>query len=226
MLLLIESSNEKQRRKEAGEEEDEDEEPAADDGPEKRREFRFDTPEGIADFAEWALETDGKTMAFQREQWGDGKVKKGCLFSYLIVFAYVAHQSILDSIPSKYERSEACPYCALLMAVKAVERNLTFWRMGTYTVPAGPADKFSGDHWGDIRTRAPGGTIKLMRRATKFLGVLQGWDDERWERLREEASHWVETKKRRRASSSRSTSDAEDIVEIVEEDPEVVVVSD
>ncbi|KAJ6610289.1 hypothetical protein B0H10DRAFT_2193487 [Mycena sp. CBHHK59/15] len=219
MLLLIESSNEKQRHKEAGEEEDEDKEPTADHGPEKPCEFRFDTPKGIADFAEWALETDGKTMAFQWEQWGDGKAKKGFLFSYLIVFAYVAHQSILDSIPSKYKCSEARPYGALLMAVKAVEHNLTFWRTGTYTVPAGPAGKFSGDHWGDIRTRAPGGTIKLTCRATKFLGVLQGWDDECCERLREDASHWVETKKHRRASSSRGTSDAEDIVEIVEEDP-------
>ncbi|KAJ6608986.1 hypothetical protein B0H10DRAFT_2226306 [Mycena sp. CBHHK59/15] len=195
---------------------------------EKPRPFGFDTPEGIAEFVEWALQTDedSSTMAFQWAQWGDGKVKKGFFLSYLVVYAYAYHLSILDSIPPGYTRSAAHPFGALLTAVQAVERNLRYWKTGKWTVPSGTAGEFSGDNWGDIRTRLPGGITKLTRRATKFLSVLKTWDDARWEQLREAAAQWLETKKRRRgASSSRGTSEAE-MEEIIEEDPEVVVVSD
>ncbi|KAJ6607429.1 hypothetical protein B0H10DRAFT_1956222 [Mycena sp. CBHHK59/15] len=65
---------------------------------------------------------------------------------------------------------------------------------------------------------------KLTRRAAKFLHVLKKWDETRWEELREEATQWQERTKRT-ASSSRGTSEAEDMEE-TEEEEELVVMSD
>ncbi|KAJ6626822.1 hypothetical protein B0H10DRAFT_1996738 [Mycena sp. CBHHK59/15] len=210
LLKTHQKSNSDDESDEEGEEQhaDNDESNGGAPASEKPRPFGFDTPEGIAEFVEWALQTDedSSTMAFQWAQWGDGKVKKGFFLSYLVVYAYAYHLSILDSIPPGYTRSAAHPFGALLMAVQA------------WTVPSGTAGEFSG--------RLPGGITKLTRRATKFLSVLKTWDDARWEQLREAAAQWLEIKKcRRGASSSRGTSEAE-MEEIIKEDPEVIVVSD
>ncbi|KAJ6587717.1 hypothetical protein B0H10DRAFT_1961371 [Mycena sp. CBHHK59/15] len=192
--------------------------------------FKFDMPEARADFAEWALEPEasetGQTMAFHWNQWGDGKVKKGFFLSYLIVYAYSYHLMMLDSIPTQYKRSEERPYGALLLAVQAVECNLQRWRTGTYIVERGQPGEFSDDNWGDIKTRTSRTTqIKVTRRATKFLSALKKWDDARWDELWATAAEWVEKKRTRTTSSSHGTSDAEDMEE-VEEEPEVIVLSD
>ncbi|KAJ6600852.1 hypothetical protein B0H10DRAFT_2441025 [Mycena sp. CBHHK59/15] len=199
---------------------------AVSDAPAKPRPFKFDTPGGIADFVEWALQVhDGNgTSAFHWKQWGDGKEKKGFLLSYLIVYTYSHHLTVLDGIPDEYKRSSDPPYGALLLAAQAVERNLQFWKTGKYTVPTGLLGQFSFDNWGDIRTRESKTKTKLTRRATKFLHVLKKWDETRWEELREEATQWQERKKRT-ASSSRGTSEAEDMEE-TEEEEELVVMSD
>ncbi|KAJ6452743.1 hypothetical protein C8R47DRAFT_1168918 [Mycena vitilis] len=190
--------------------------------------FKFDTPEGRAEFARWALEAEvgGPTMCFHWNQWGDGKEKKGFFLSYLIVHAYAHHLNMEHSIPARYARSEERPYGALLLAVQAVECNLMRWRTGTYTVERGTAGSFSDDNWGDIKTRTSKSTqIKVTRRATKFLATIQKWNAKRWDELHNEASQWVEKKRMRTGSSSRGTSDAENIEE-VEDEPEVVVPSD
>ncbi|KAJ6623230.1 hypothetical protein B0H10DRAFT_2187142 [Mycena sp. CBHHK59/15] len=192
----------------------------------KPRSFKFDTPAGIADFVEWALQKhENGTMAFQWQQWGDGKVKKGFFLSYLVVYAYAYHLSILESIPIIYGRSTARPYGALLIAVQAVECNLLRWRTGTYTVQRAPPGEFSAENWGDIKTRASKTKNAITRRATKFLSAVQKWDDERWEELRAAAAEWVD-KKKVRASSSRGTSEVEDMEDTEDEEPEVIVLSD
>ncbi|KAJ6622611.1 hypothetical protein B0H10DRAFT_1944515 [Mycena sp. CBHHK59/15] len=55
----------------------EEEEPTTAGAPVKARAFKFDTPKGIAEFIEWALEVheESGTMAFHWKTWGDGKEK-------------------------------------------------------------------------------------------------------------------------------------------------------
>ncbi|KAJ6600187.1 hypothetical protein B0H10DRAFT_697846 [Mycena sp. CBHHK59/15] len=189
--------------------------------------FKFDTLAARADFVEWALQQhENGTMVFYWQQWGDGKDKKGFFLSYLIVYAYAYHLSILDSIPIRYGRSKARPYGALLLAVQAVECNLQRWRTGTYTVQRGPPGEFSAENLGDIKTRTSKTKNTVTRRATKFLSVVQKWDDARWEELRAAAAEWVDKRKARAASSSRGTSEAEDMEDTEDEEPEIIVLSD
>ncbi|KAJ7099635.1 hypothetical protein C8R43DRAFT_1141446 [Mycena crocata] len=183
------------------------------------------TPEGRAEFATWALtEHEGGTMAFHWKNWGGGVDKQGFFASYLINYMYAYHLSVLDSIPEEYTPSDAQPYGALLLAVRAVQRNLQFWTTGTFTQPRGLTGQFSSDNWADIKKRE-GGKKTLTRCATKFLSVLQGWSEARWEKLYQDAVLWKE-KKRRTVASSRGTSEAEDVDEVTEDEDGVVVLSD
>jgi hypothetical protein len=106
-----------------------------------------------------------------------------------------------------------------------VERILQLWASGTYIVPKGPAGHFSADNWGDIKTRDGKGPTKLTRRATKWLSSLKKWDDDKWEELRAAAAVWQEEKKKRAATSSRGTSEVDEM-EVIEVEDDVVVVSD
>ncbi|KAJ7778851.1 hypothetical protein DFH07DRAFT_796241 [Mycena maculata] len=87
--------------------------------------FDYTTPAGIAQFIAWALQVheESGTMAFHWEQWGDGEDKKGFFFSYPIAFAYTHHMAALDSIPAQYDRLEARPCGAILLAMQAVHRS-------------------------------------------------------------------------------------------------------
>ncbi|KAJ7772953.1 hypothetical protein DFH07DRAFT_802022 [Mycena maculata] len=87
--------------------------------------FDYTTPAGIAQFIAWALQVheESGTMAFHWEQWGDGEDKKGFFFSYPIAFAYTHHMAALDSIPAQYDRLEARPCGAILLAMQAVRRS-------------------------------------------------------------------------------------------------------
>ncbi|KAJ7494907.1 hypothetical protein FB451DRAFT_1550594 [Mycena latifolia] len=183
---------------------------AADPAPAKSRGFKLKTPEGRAQFVKWALQVHeaSGTSAFHWQQWGDGKDKKGFFLS----------------IPPHHPRSDEHPSGALLLAVQAVERNLKYWSTGEYTVPKGLAGQFSFDNYGDVKKRISSTKNQLIRRATKFLSVVQKWDDARWEELRVEAAEWQD-KRKRAASSSRGTSEAEPM-EDTDEEPEVVVLSD
>ncbi|KAJ6551984.1 hypothetical protein B0H10DRAFT_2242312 [Mycena sp. CBHHK59/15] len=195
-------------------ESDQDEQPNQDDaaasesnGPTaaavKPRAFKFDTPEGIAEFVEWALQEQGGTMVFHWQQWGDGKVKKGFFLSYLIVYVYAYHLSILESIPPEYECSKDRPYGALLLAVQAVECDLCRWQTGEHITKT-------------TRTR----------RATKFLHILKSWDDARWDALHTAVTEWLDKKKKQAGSSSRGTSEAGEMEETEDDEPEIIVLSD
>ncbi|KAJ6521035.1 hypothetical protein B0H10DRAFT_1975149, partial [Mycena sp. CBHHK59/15] len=95
----------------------------------------------------------------------------------------------------------------------AVERNLQFWKTGS-TRPDRAAWPFSFDNWGDIRTRESKTKTKLCA-ARPVLHVLKKWDETRWEELRERQLSGRNG--RRTASSSRGTSEAEDMEETEEE---------
>ncbi|KAJ7035539.1 hypothetical protein C8F04DRAFT_1258750 [Mycena alexandri] len=65
--------------------------------------FNFKTPEGIKEFVEWAHQKHAAgSMAFHWRQWGDGIEKKGLFLSYLIVYTYAFHLTIIKSIPTQY----------------------------------------------------------------------------------------------------------------------------
>ncbi|KAJ7293024.1 hypothetical protein C8J57DRAFT_14040 [Mycena rebaudengoi] len=172
--------------------------------------FRFDTAEGVAQFVEWALQMHPQsgTRAFHWQMWGGGKDKKGLFQSQLIQYTFAYHLMTLNSIPAMHTRSAAQPIGALLLSVQAVERALQFRKTGELVVPKGVAGHFSIDNWGDQKYRDNGKT-KTTRRATKFVATLQAWDEKRWQEIRAGAEEWVEKKKR--AASSRASSDAGDL---------------
>ncbi|KAJ6608400.1 hypothetical protein B0H10DRAFT_1955476 [Mycena sp. CBHHK59/15] len=97
----------------------------------------------------------------------------------------------------EYECSEAGPK-GTLIAVKPAERKLIFWRTVTYC-PTG-AGKF---HCGDIRTHAPVETSNSSVARPNSSACSRGIIGRSFGSL-----HWVEIKKRPRASSSW-TSDVE-----------------
>ncbi|KAJ7863539.1 hypothetical protein B0H13DRAFT_1899594, partial [Mycena leptocephala] len=203
---------------------------AATDVSAKPKPFNFKTPEGIKEFIAWTLQKHpGGTMAFHWRQWGDGIEKKiqGFFLSYLIVYTYAYHLAIIKSIPARYARSELPPSGALLLSIQAVERELGFWKTGTYVVPKLSSSQFSFDNWGDIKVRdnSQRSQINLTRRATKFLATLKAWTPENWEEVEVEAEEWLEVKKRF-ASSSCGTSEAEDTDVFEEDEPEFIIVSD
>ncbi|KAJ6611286.1 hypothetical protein B0H10DRAFT_1953160 [Mycena sp. CBHHK59/15] len=188
---------------------------AVSNAPPKLCPFKFDTPKGIANFVNWALQVhaDSGTSAFHWRQWGDGKEKKGFLFLYLIVYTYVHHLTVIDTIPDEYKHSTDPPYGVILLVAQAT---------GEYTVPKGLFVHFSVDNWGDIRTQEAK-KPKLTRRVTKFLYVLKKWDAAQWEELQEAAAEWQE-KKKQAVSSSRGKLEAEDMEETEEE--ELIVLFD
>ncbi|KAJ6542105.1 hypothetical protein B0H10DRAFT_2244874 [Mycena sp. CBHHK59/15] len=194
-------------------ESDQDEQPNQDDaaasesnGPTaaavKPQAFKFDTPEGIAGF------------------WGDGKVKKGFFLSYLIVYAYAYYLSILESIPPEYECSKDRPYGALLLAHPHIILG------GVRPSPLANGRKpFSDDNWGDIRTRLSKTKTTHTRRATKFLHILKSWDGAHWDALHTAATEWLD-KKKQAGSSSCGTSEAGEMDETEDDEPEIIVLSD
>lgn len=108
-----------------------------------------------------------------------------------------------------------------------VQRALQFFKTGEYINPGKTADHFSIDNWGDTKV-AVGNKTKLVRRATKFMATVQGWDTDRWNELIEAATEWVEQPARRRGqTSSRSASEAgDDDQDMLSDDDAVIVVSD
>ncbi|KAJ7021994.1 hypothetical protein C8F04DRAFT_1139468, partial [Mycena alexandri] len=190
--------------------------PSAADASVKPKAFNFKTPAGIEEFIAWTLQKHaGGTMAFHWKQWGDGIEKKGLFLSYLIVYTYAHHVAILKSMPPEYTRSELPPYGALLLSVQAVERELGFWKTGTYILPKGPSSQFSFDNWGDIRARDASDRKKNQSHTPRN----ETWKVEDWAELEVEAEQWLEVKKRF-ASSSRATSEAGDIEVLVEDEDE------
>ncbi|KAJ6620529.1 hypothetical protein B0H10DRAFT_2188539 [Mycena sp. CBHHK59/15] len=194
------------------------------DAAPKPAKFTFDTPEGIAAFVAWALQKHAETgtMAFHWQTWGNGVDKKGLLQSHLIMYTFAHHLSALKTIPDLHKHLEAEPSGALLLSVQAVERALQFWTTGQQVVPPKTAGHFSVDHWGDIKTVVNNKKV-TQRRATQFLATVSNWDGVRWNDVREAASEWVEMKKR--ASSSRASSEAEGAM-VSSEEEEVIILSD
>ncbi|KAJ6547949.1 hypothetical protein DFH09DRAFT_632095 [Mycena vulgaris] len=193
--------------------------------------FDFKTTGGRAYFVKWCLQTHGPsgTKAFHWKKWGNGVDKKGFLQSNMILHAFSSHLAALDTIPGGYERLEAKPEGALLLAVEAVERELGFWTTGDYVNPGGPANYFSEDNWGDTTTvvqTSQGKKKKLVRRATKYLSSVQKWDDTHWKTVIEDAKQYIELPSRKRGqTASRSGSEAGDD-RILSDDDAVMVLSD
>ncbi|KAJ7200732.1 hypothetical protein B0H12DRAFT_1154408 [Mycena haematopus] len=192
--------------------------------------FKFDTPEGVAAFVEWCLQSHpgNGSMAFHWKIWGDGADKKGFLQSNLILHALAYHLTCLDAIPGAYEQLDVYPESALLMAEQAVHHELKFWRTGEYVNPNKTANYFSADNCDDIVeiVQTPEGKKKkLTRRATKFLSTVQKWDDARWQEVIDGAKDFMELPGRKRAPTlSRSGSEAGDDPVLLDDD--VMVLSD
>ncbi|KAJ6462161.1 hypothetical protein C8R45DRAFT_529214 [Mycena sanguinolenta] len=196
----------------------------------KRRKFKFDTPEGRAEFVAWCLESDAAsgTMAFHWKTWGDG-VKKGFLQSPLLLYTLAYHLECLDDIPGAYERLDSPPGSALLMSAQAVERELKFWRSGDYVHPSTKDHSafFSIDNWDDkyeIVDTPQGKKKKLVRRATKFRSTVQEWKDTHWDNVVETAKMFMEIPSRKRGQtvSCSSSEVGDDVID----DDEVMVLSD
>ncbi|KAJ6629705.1 hypothetical protein B0H10DRAFT_1939676 [Mycena sp. CBHHK59/15] len=165
-------------------------------GAPKALKFAFNTPEGIAAFIKWALQSHAEsgTMAFHWKTWGNGVDKKGFLQSHLIVYTFAYHLACLAAIPGGYPRLDSPPIGALLLSAQAVHRALQFWQTGEYVNPQKTSSHFSIDNWGDTVINATGHVEKrgkLVRRATKFFGSLQKWDEARWKELKAAAAQWV-----------------------------------
>ncbi|KAJ6530318.1 hypothetical protein B0H19DRAFT_482569 [Mycena capillaripes] len=147
----------------------------------------------------------------------------------MILHAFSSHLAALETIPGGYERLEAKPEGALLLAVEAVERELGFWTTGDYVNPGGPANYFSEDNWGDTTTvvqTSQGKKKKLVRRATKYLSSVQKWDDTHWKTVIEDAKQYIEVPSRKRGqTASRSGSEVGDD-RILSDDDAVMVLSD
>ncbi|KAJ6583692.1 hypothetical protein B0H10DRAFT_2234784 [Mycena sp. CBHHK59/15] len=194
------------------------------------RKFDFKTPEGIAEFIEWALEEHpGNMMAFHWTQWGEGVDKKGFLQQHLILYVFAYHLTSLDAIPQKYGRLMAPLIAALLLSVQAVQRALGFWSTGVFKKqPKHRPHYFSSDNWDDttLASDRPGGRPgKLVRRATSLLASVEKWDAERWDVYINMATAFMEVPTRRRAASSHSASEAADDLMFSEDEP-VIIVSD
>ncbi|KAJ6608161.1 hypothetical protein B0H10DRAFT_2227081 [Mycena sp. CBHHK59/15] len=219
---LFDTAQEDESESEA--EEESTEQVPLDAQPSKPAKFSFETPEGIAAFVEWALQKhkESGTLAFYWQTWGDGKEKKGLFLSHLVAYTYAYHLTALAALPTKHMPSDAPAIGALLLAVQAVQRSLQFWKTGMLVIPCKNEGHFSIDNWGDISTQGSDGKIKKIRRATFFCATLATWDDGRWQQLCAAADEWVE-KKKRAITSSRATSEAEDLVE---EEEDVIIVSD
>ncbi|KAJ6549175.1 hypothetical protein B0H10DRAFT_2243012 [Mycena sp. CBHHK59/15] len=212
---LFDTAQEDESESEA--EEESTEQVPLDAQPSKPAKFSFKTPEGIAAFVEWALQKhkESGTLAFYWQTWGDGKEKKGLFLSHLVAYTYAYHLTALAALPTKHTHSDA-------PAIGAVQRSLQFWKTGMLVIPCKNEGHFSIDNWGDISTQGSDGKIKKIRRATFFCATLATWDDGRWQQLRAAADEWVE-KKKQAITSSRATSEAEDLVE---EEEDVIIVSD
>ncbi|KAJ7703752.1 hypothetical protein B0H16DRAFT_1747884 [Mycena metata] len=142
------------------------------------------TKEGVAAFVAWALQPhESGTMPFHWKSWGDGVDKKGFFLSHLIVYVFAGHLASLALIPGSYGRLEAKPIGALLLSVQAVQRALQFFKTGEYINRGKTADHFSIDNWGDTKVAVGSNKTKLVRRATKFMATVQGWDPDRWNEL-------------------------------------------
>ncbi|KAJ6570029.1 hypothetical protein B0H10DRAFT_2237989 [Mycena sp. CBHHK59/15] len=207
------------------------EDAVAPSGAPKALKFAFNTPEGIAAFIKWALQSHAEsgTMAFHWKTWGNGVDKKGFLQSHLIVYTFAYHLACLAAIPGGYPRLDAPPIGVLLLSAQAVHRALQFWQTGEYVNPQKTSSHFSIDNWGDTVINATGHVEKrgkLVRRATKFFGSLQKWDEARWKELKAAAAQWVEVPGRKRAGSSRSASEAGDDDAMLSDDDAVMVLSD
>ncbi|KAJ7930654.1 hypothetical protein B0H13DRAFT_1858467 [Mycena leptocephala] len=193
--------------------------------------FDLKTPAGIAEFMEWSLELhkESGTMPFHWKQWGDGIDKQGLFQSDMILYVFAYHLSSLDTIPAKYPRLTAPPVAALLLAVQAVQRELQFWRTGVYNnpQPTTRANWFSSEHWDDHTIANPnpaGRKTKLVCRATKYLATVMKWDTAHWDDLEKAGREYIEPPSHRRATSSRSASEAGD--NVFSEDEDVIIVSD
>ncbi|KAJ7877131.1 hypothetical protein B0H13DRAFT_2347293 [Mycena leptocephala] len=193
--------------------------------------FDLKTSAGIAEFMEWSLELhkESGTMLFHWKQWGDGIDKQGLFQSDVILYVFAYHLSSLDTIPAKYPRLTTRPVAALLLAVQAVQRELQFWCTGVYNnpQPTTRANWFSSEHWDDHTIANPnpaGRKTKLVHRATKYLATVMKWDTAHWDDLEKAGREYIEPPSRRRATSSRSASEAGD--DMFSEDEDVIIVSD
>ncbi|KAJ7621663.1 hypothetical protein B0H17DRAFT_1151823 [Mycena rosella] len=182
-----------------------DEEDEEDEDEDEDEEFDLRTPEGVAAFAEWALQVVDHTSPFHWKKWGKGVRKVGLFEGDLILYTFAAHLAAVATIPSKYPCADPPnpPVGAIILCIQAVERALRAWRTGELMLSSKPIDYFSKDHWADTTKQRNGKDVK-DRRATKYVSTLRDFDDDQWHAIYETALGWVEKKKG--SGSSRSSS--------------------
>ncbi|KAJ7194143.1 hypothetical protein GGX14DRAFT_576630 [Mycena pura] len=209
----------------------------ADDTGASSKKFDFKTPDGVARFVKWAVtkpqDSDAKpqdkhTSPLHWKQWGDGEDKKGFLCSFLILYTFAHHLDTVNLIPLQYDRLEERACGALLLAMQAVEHTLGMWTSGECKTEKGRGAQFSADNWGDVRERRQDKKIHITPRATRFWKqIKERWSDERWGEVLSGAKEWMENKSwLGRATPSAASSDAGDLEEVMDEDVDLVVISD
>ncbi|KAJ7215499.1 hypothetical protein GGX14DRAFT_608455 [Mycena pura] len=182
-------------------------EEAADGDVDETPPFDFTTKAGRAEFVAWALQKHMKhgketgTQAFQWRMWNDGLKRSGFMMSYPIVYTFSHHLQTLREVPDQYPSSgfNRPPYGALIYSSQAVQRELEFWASGDYVAPD-PKDKdkqFSSDNWGDYRTKV-NGIVTEHRRASKYLGPLEKWGEDKWNELYVEAEKHLDARQKGR----------------------------
>ncbi|KAJ7687490.1 hypothetical protein B0H17DRAFT_1136218 [Mycena rosella] len=182
-----------------------DEEDEEDEDEDEDEEFDLRTPEGVAAFAEWALQVVDHTSPFHWKKWGKGVRKVGLFEGDLILYTFATHLAAIATIPSKYPCADPPnpPVGAIILCIQAVERALRAWRTGELMLSSKPIDYFSKDHWADTTKQRNGKDVK-DRRATKYVSTLRDFDDDQWHAIYETVLGWVEKKKG--SGSSRSSS--------------------
>ncbi|KAJ7642524.1 hypothetical protein B0H17DRAFT_1216420 [Mycena rosella] len=187
---------------------DEEDEEDEDEDEDEDEEFDLRTPEGVAAFAEWALQVVDHTSPFHWKKWGKGVRKVGLFEGDLILYTFAAHLAAVAHHPSKYPCADPPnpPVRAIILCIQAVERALRAWRTSELMLSSKPIDYFSKDHWADTTKQRNGKDVK-DRRATKYVSTLRDFDDDQWHAIYETALGWVE-KKKGSGSSHSSSMDA------------------
>ncbi|KAG6809099.1 hypothetical protein H0H92_001622 [Tricholoma furcatifolium] len=155
-----------------------------------------------------------KSAPFQWQEFNGGTAKKGLLQSHLILRVFAHTYLLLFDDPFELLRMDK-PVGALLLAMQAVQRALSFWKTGELVVDTSPAGRFSFDNYGD-KTTVDKVTkqLTLHRRATLLLASINYWDDDYWHMLIKNAAEHLEDfhlMKRQASSTSRPSSEVFDV---------------
>lgn len=143
----------------------------------------------------------------------------------LILMTLAAHIGEIERIPEN-ARSKERPVGALVLSIQAVcklihplfithyflkvERALKLYATGKRASAKAANLWFSKDNWGDI-IKYEDGQARQIRRATKYLKVINDFDDERWSLILNSAKeHYQESQPREKGQSVAQPIEVED----------------